>query len=78
MTHWTGRPAKIFLPALFAASVLTTASLPLTAAEQDRLQDRYRILVERNVFRRDRGSVRSYPIATTRPQRKMFRSTSIR
>jgi len=68
MTHRTPPPAKMFLPALFASLALTAASPPPAAAAQDRSWDRYGILVERNIFRRDRGSVRSDPVATTQPR----------
>ena len=61
-----GPAMKVLLVVVVATTLRAASPLP-AATGQERSWDRYRILTERNMFRRDRRSVRSYEAATTQP-----------
>ncbi len=70
MNHCVPEPAvRILLPVIVGLG-LVGAWAAATATAQDRSWDRYRILVDRNIFRRDRQSARPHGTATTQQRER--------
>lgn len=73
MNRRTLLPAARLLTAAVAASALAIALPPRAATGQDRSWDRYRVLVERNIFLRDRRPAR--PRGSSRPIQRVVRDS---